>query len=111
MKRAVLIRDERGLAMTEGVIVVPFFIIVWAGLLALFHLYDARLTAQVSAGAVAMDMAASGECGEVDMGIDDVDELGGFDTGMGGEESNMIAKIAGIRMHLGILLNILLCLN
>ena len=38
-------RDERGTAMTEGVIVVPFFIIVWMGLLVLHHLQGGRLEA------------------------------------------------------------------
>ena len=29
-----LLRDERGIAMTEGAIVAPFFILIWMGLIA-----------------------------------------------------------------------------
>ena len=48
-----LIRDERGIAVTEGVIVMPFFIIIFMALIALHHIYEGRLEAQVNAAAKA----------------------------------------------------------
>ncbi len=53
-------RDERGIAMTEGVIVMPFFILIMMSLIALHHLYDGRLEAQVSSAARAFQYAREG---------------------------------------------------
>lgn len=57
---ATLWRDERGIAMTEGVIVMPFFIIIMMSLIALHHLYEGRLEAQVSSAARAFQHAREG---------------------------------------------------
>ena len=55
-----LIRDERGIAMTEGVIVMPFFIIIFMALIALHHIYEGRLEAQVNSLAKALEHAHLG---------------------------------------------------
>jgi hypothetical protein len=57
-----LIRDERGISMTEGVIVIPFFIIIWMGLIFLHRVYVGRLEAQVEAHNVAFSGAMKGNC-------------------------------------------------
>ena len=90
-----LVFDDRGIAMTEGVIVIPFFIVIWVGLVALFHLFSGRLEAQVDAGAVAMKMAASGDCGDADLSMSDMEETSAIDTGMESSESSMIESVAG----------------
>ena len=90
-----LVRDERGTAMTQGVIVIPFFIIIWMGLMALFQLYGARLEAQVAAGAAAMAMADGGDCGDADLSIDSISQTSGMDTGLEQEEADRLESIAG----------------
>jgi hypothetical protein len=57
-----LIRDERGVSMTEGVIVIPFFIIIWMGLILFHRVYIGRLEAQVEAHNVAFSGAMEGTC-------------------------------------------------
>ncbi|MCP4677201.1 MAG: hypothetical protein GY854_17135 [Deltaproteobacteria bacterium] len=57
-----ILRDDRGIAMTEGVIVIPFFIIIWMGLIFLHGTYIARLEAQVEAHNVAYQGAMIGQC-------------------------------------------------
>jgi len=81
--------------MTEGVIVIPFFIVIWAGLIALFHLFSGRLQAQVDAGAVAMAMAIAGDCGDADLSLDDMEQTSAIETGMEESQSSMIEEIAG----------------
>ncbi|MDD5306916.1 MAG: hypothetical protein PHU25_06295 [Deltaproteobacteria bacterium] len=95
MKRPGLLADTHGIAMTEGVIVIPFFILIWMGLVALHHMYEARLEAQVAAGAMAMDMASSGECGEADRDLGDTPETAGIDADLGGEAGDMLNGIGG----------------
>jgi Flp pilus assembly protein TadG len=90
-----IVRDENGTAMTEGAIVVPFFILIWMGLMALHHLFVGRMEAQVTAGAVAMQMADSGECGDADLSLDDISQISGMDTGLEEKEGEMIGSIAG----------------
>ncbi len=90
-----LMLDDRGVAMTEGVIVIPFFIVIWMGLMVLFHLFSARLEVQVEAGAIAMAMAESGDCGDADLSIDDVEQTSSLDTGLEESESSMIEGVAG----------------
>lgn len=90
-----LLGDERGIAMTEGVIVVPFFVLIWMGLIALHLLHGGRLTVQLEAGAQALAMAASGDCGDADLSLDDMPQTAGLDTGLGAEEADMIEAIAG----------------
>jgi len=48
--------------MTEAVIVIPFFIIIWMGLIFLHSTYIARLQAQVDAHNVAYQGAMIGQC-------------------------------------------------
>jgi hypothetical protein len=54
--------DERGISMTESVIVIPFFLIVWMGLIFLHHTYLGRLEAQVEAHNKAFQGAMQGKC-------------------------------------------------
>ncbi len=54
--------DERGISMTEAVITIPFFIIVWMGLIFLHRVYIGRLEAQVEAHNVAFSGAMKGIC-------------------------------------------------
>lgn len=58
-----LARDERGIAMTEAVIVIPFFLIVWMGLIFLHNAYLGRLEAEVEAHNQAYQGAMVGSCG------------------------------------------------
>ncbi|MCP4601999.1 MAG: hypothetical protein GY847_16030 [Proteobacteria bacterium] len=60
--RRSLLRDDRGIAMTEAVIVIPFFIIIWMGLIFLHGIYLGRLQAQVEAHNVAYQGAMIGDC-------------------------------------------------
>lgn len=55
-------REERGIAMTESVIVIPFFLIVWMGLIFLHNAYIGRLEAQVEAHNQAYQGAMVGNC-------------------------------------------------
>jgi hypothetical protein len=57
-----LARDERGLSMTEGVIVIPFFILIWMALILFHRVYTGRLEAQVEAHNVAFSGAMKGKC-------------------------------------------------
>jgi hypothetical protein len=55
-----LVRDEEGTAITEGAIVMPFFIIILMALMALYHMYDGRIEAQVNSAAKAFKHARQG---------------------------------------------------
>jgi hypothetical protein len=57
-----LIRDARGIAMTEAVIVTPLFILIWIGLATLHAVFSGRLEAQVQAHHLAFSGAMKGEC-------------------------------------------------
>ncbi|MCU0662730.1 MAG: hypothetical protein MUC50_10440 [Myxococcota bacterium] len=59
--RVVLGRDE-GAIMTEAAICLPFFILLWLGLIAVHSLWNARLSAQVMAHARAYEGTAVGRC-------------------------------------------------
>jgi hypothetical protein len=90
-----LLADERGIAMTEGAIVAPFFVLIWMGLIALHLLHGGRLAAQLEAGSQVLAMAAGGDCGDADMSLDELPQTSGIDTGLGAEEAEMIESIAG----------------
>ncbi len=57
-----VLSDDTGISMTEGVIVIPFFIIVWMGLIFLHLIYIHRLEAQVEAHNIAYQGAMVGNC-------------------------------------------------
>jgi hypothetical protein len=87
--------DERGAVMAEAVIVIPFLLIVWFGLVALVQLYSARLRVQIEAGAKAMAMAEGGDCGDADVSLGD---LAAGEGGAGASESetgSVVEDIAG----------------
>jgi hypothetical protein len=87
--------DDRGAIMAEAVIVVPFLLIIWFGLDALVQLYAVRLHLQVAAGAQAMAMAESGDCGEADVSLADMPQTAGTDASLTSEQGSMIEDIAG----------------
>jgi len=87
--------DDRGTAMTEGVIVVPFFIVVWMGLLALHLLFTGRLEAQLSAGVAALVAAGSGECDGAEKSLEDFPQTADVEVDLGQEEESMLEAIAG----------------
>ena len=58
-----LIRSTNGLAMTEGIIVIPFFIIIWAGLSGIHQGYSAQMKAQSLASSSTLINAGNGNCG------------------------------------------------
>ncbi len=91
-----LIRNDRGIAMTEAVIVIPFFILIWMGLNALHHLYAAKLEAQTISHGLAMSMAVAGECGTGETTIEDVDDEADVNTDLGDAETEkMLNTVAG----------------
>jgi len=59
------IQNCDGVAMTEGIIVVPFLLLVWSGLSALAAIYLHRLDIEAWAAAQVMDMASAGNCSDV----------------------------------------------
>lgn len=56
------LRRDDGAIMTEAAIVLPFFILLWMGLVALHSLWTARLTAQTQAHGTAYEGTARGQC-------------------------------------------------
>jgi hypothetical protein len=89
------LRDDRGAVMAEAVIVIPFLLIVWFGLVALEQLYAARLRVQIEAGAKSMAMAASGDCGDADVSLGDLAQTEGAEGGFESETGSMVEDIAG----------------
>lgn len=59
-----ILHNDDGLAMTEGVIVIPFFIAVWLGVFSLYCYYTARLDAQSDATGTAYAGAMGGDCND-----------------------------------------------
>ena len=66
-----LLRDKSGIAITEAVIVIPFFLIVWMGLITMHHMYEKRLEAQVISEGKAITVSIKGCKGDYDYGDDD----------------------------------------
>ena len=55
--------DDRGIAMTEAVVVIPFFLIVWMGLITMHRMYEKRLEAQVMSESRAIQISLHGCAG------------------------------------------------
>jgi len=87
------IHGDRGAIMAEAVIVIPFLLVIWFGLVALVQLYAVRLRVQIEAGAKAMAMAESGDCGDADVSLGDLTEEG--EGGFSSETSSTVEEIAG----------------
>lgn len=88
-------RDECGIATTEAVIVIPFFLIVWMGLITVHHVYEKRLEVQVLSESRAISRAANG-CKGDDQDVSP--EAGAADDKMEAEhsdESGFLSSIAG----------------
>ncbi|MBN2714377.1 MAG: pilus assembly protein [Deltaproteobacteria bacterium] len=66
-----IMKEEQGIAMTEGVIVVPFFIAVWLGAFSLYGYFTARLVAQGKATDSAYTHTISGNCSDTSGNNDD----------------------------------------
>lgn len=66
-----ILTNEKGTAMTEAVIVIPFFIIVWMSFIALHHIYDGRLEAQVIALGTALATSYGGCDGNSAVGVEE----------------------------------------
>ncbi len=90
-----LAKDEKGIAMSEGVIVVPFFLAIWIGLIGVHALLEGRLEARLEADSRALATASSGECGDSDMSLDEMEQTSGTETGMDTSIAGMLAEIAG----------------
>ncbi len=88
-------KDDRGAVMAEAVIVIPFLLIVWFGLVALVQLYAVRLRVQIEAGAKAMTMAAGGDCGDADVSLGDLTQDGSAEGGSTSETGSVVEEIAG----------------
>lgn len=86
-----LITDERGIAMTEAVITIPFFILIWMSLITLHRLYDARLEAQIVSMATALDHSYRG-CRGNPSPVGDVTGRGGD---ISSETNTWLSTIAG----------------
>lgn len=57
--------DNQGIAMAEAVIVLPFFILVWVGMLSVYNHFNAKLGVQTDAARMALRSAGDGVCGDV----------------------------------------------
>ena len=55
-----LAADRRGISIAEAVIVIPFFLIVWMGLITMHHMYEKRLEAQVMSESRAIQISVAG---------------------------------------------------
>jgi hypothetical protein len=55
-----LVKNERGAAMTEAVVVIPFFLIIWMSLIFLHHMYKGRLEAQTVSMSAALKNSYGG---------------------------------------------------
>lgn len=90
-----LLDDKRGIAITEAVIVIPFFLIVWMAMITMHHMYEKRLEAQVISEGRAVSRAALGCKGD----DTDVNEAASAaDDKMAEEhtdESGFLSSIAG----------------
>ena len=70
-------KNDKGIAMTEGVIVIPFFLVVWFGIFSVYCAYTARLDARGEATRGAYKQSMSGECDNFSFNNDE----GAPDTG------------------------------
>lgn len=84
--------NEQGLAMTEGVIVVAFFLLIWMGLIALHRMYDGRLSAQVESERLVLAKAAAGCSGE---NVADLTAEAGVDAELSGDTGDWLAALGG----------------
>lgn len=86
---------EKGIAMTEGVMVVPVFIVIWMGLITMHHLYAGRLEAQVNAGNLAMQMSRAGECQNNDVSSNEYPQTHDLNDNIGETESGWVSALTG----------------
>ncbi|MBN2801492.1 MAG: pilus assembly protein [Deltaproteobacteria bacterium] len=59
-----ILKNTKGIAMVEGVIVIPVFIIIWMGMYGLHSVYSAKISAQNMASATVMRSAQNGNCSD-----------------------------------------------
>ena len=77
---------EQGAILVEAVIVIPFFLIVWMGLVTLHHGWQARLEAQGRARDGAYRVSNQKDCGNLSVTADAL--------GIGGEADGALAGVA-----------------
>ncbi len=58
-----LYADRKGIAITEAVIVLPVFLLIWMGLITMHHMYEKRLEAQVVSLGTAVRVSLNGCAG------------------------------------------------
>jgi Flp pilus assembly protein TadG len=86
-----LIRDRRGVAMTEAVVVLPFFIIIWMSLVALHHVHQGRLEAQVGSMDAALSRSYRGCTGSDAQNLDS----SGKSQAMPAQSADWLERISG----------------
>ena len=91
----VLRTDEMGIAMTEGIIVVPFFIVAWMGLFGMYNMYQAKLRAQTLASAAALNSAAVGNCSDIKIEHSDMEGTEQIDE-VSKEQTSVLSRIGGV---------------
>ncbi|MDJ0763230.1 MAG: hypothetical protein QNJ97_09605 [Myxococcota bacterium] len=77
LNRSALLKDQQGIAMTEAVVVLPVFIIIWMGLIFCHRTYIGQMEARTTVNMNAYQGAAIGTCdGATDEGTssEDIDQ-------------------------------------
>ena len=92
---ASLLRDRRGIATTEAVIVIPFFLIVWMGMVTVHHVYEKRLEVQVISEGRAMSASVAGCKGSPDDVSDQANEANDQLASEHGNEASFMERIGG----------------
>ena len=83
-----IFNNTEGIAMTEGVIVIPFFIAVWLGMFSLYGYYSAGLDARGKATEAALGQSISGQCDDVSFNADQDAAATGFGADAGGGDDH-----------------------
>jgi hypothetical protein len=94
MKR--FLKCKKGVAMAQGVIVIPFFILIWMGMLMLYRIYDTRLEAQSVASLTALKMASAGNCNDAVLNAEDFPGGSGYSIDKTEKGSSFYEEIAGM---------------
>lgn len=91
-----LLRDERGTATTETVIMLPFFILVWGLIFYVFDYFHSRIEHQMWTRRHAWRHAYTGCESDGSYGRTSMDETGGFDgEGFVGHVDDVLSVLPG----------------
>jgi hypothetical protein len=88
-KKRTLLSCEQGIAMTEAVVVLPFFLVVWMSMITVHRMYEKRLESQVTSESRALQHSYSGCTGYTDAS-GSADKLG-----VGSEAESAMRDTAG----------------